>query len=143
MDAVLVGFSLVFVLIVLGVPIAMAFGFLAIFLALWLQVDPSFLMPVMFIKIRSVIILAGPLFILLGGVIHLSGLASRLIDLVMAVMGRIKGSLGAVAVVALAIFGAITGAISAGIACIGTILIPKMEENGYPRGYATALVACD
>jgi len=142
MNAVLVGFTLVFVLIVLGVPIAMAFGFLAFFLAIWFQMDPAFLMPVTFNKIRSVIILAGPLFILLGGVIHLSGLASRLIDLVMAVMGRVKGSLGAVTVVALAIFGSITGAISAGIACIGTIIIPKMEENGYPRGHATALVAC-
>lgn len=142
MDAVLVGFSIVFLLIVLGVPIAMAFGFLALFLATWFNMEPAFLMPVTFTKMRSVILLAGPLFILLGGVIHLSGLASRLIDLVNAVMGRIKGSLGAVSVVTLAIFGSITGAISAGIACIGTIIIPKMEEQGYTRGYATALVAC-
>jgi C4-dicarboxylate transporter DctM subunit len=120
----------------------MAFGFLAFFLAIWFNMDPAFLMPVTFVKVRSVIILAGPLFILLGGVIHLSGLAGRLVDLVNAVMGRIRGSLGAVAVVALAVFGSITGAISAGIACIGTIIIPKMEEMGYPRGHATALVAC-
>ena len=142
MEATIIGFSLVFLLIVLGVPICMAFGFLAFFLAIWFNMDPAFLMPVTFVKIRSVIILAGPLFILLGGVIHLSGLAGRLVDLVNAVMGRIRGSLGAVAVVALAIFGSITGAISAGIACIGTIIIPKMEEMGYPRGHATALVAC-
>lgn len=142
MEATIIGFSLVFLLIVLGVPICMAFGFLAFFLAIWFNMDPAFLMPVTFVKIRSVIILAGPLFILLGGVIHLSGLAGRLVDLVNAVMGRIRGSLGAVAVVALAVFGSITGAISAGIACIGTIIIPKMEEMGYPRGHATALVAC-
>lgn len=142
MEATIIGFSLVFLLIVLGVPICMAFGFLAFFLAIWFNMDPAFLMPVTFVKIRSVIILAGPLFILLGGVIHLSGLAGRLVDLVNAVMGRIRGSLGAVSVVALAIFGSITGAISAGIACIGTIIIPKMEEMGYPRGHATALVAC-
>jgi len=141
MDAVFIGFTAVFVLIVLGVPIAMAFGFLALFLAIWFNMDPAFLMPVTFTKIRSVVILAGPLFILLGGVIHLSGLAGRLIDLINAVMGRIKGSLGAVSVVTLAIFGSITGAISAGIACIGTIIIPKMEERGYPRGYSTALIA--
>ncbi len=141
MDAVVIGFSLVFVFIVIGVPIAMAFGFLAFFLALWFQMDPAFLMPVLFQKIRSVVILAGPLYVLLGGIIHLSGLAGRLVDLVNAVLGRVKSSLGAVAVVALALFGAITGAISAGIACIGTIMIPKMEEKGYPRGHATALVA--
>ena len=142
MEATIIGFSLVFLLIVLGVPICMAFGCLAFFLAIWFNMDPAFLMPVTFVKVRSVIILAGPLFILLGGVIHLSGLAGRLVDLVNAVMGRIRGSLGAVAVVALAVFGSITGAISAGIACIGTIIIPKMEEMGYPRGHATALVAC-
>jgi len=141
-DAIIIGFTLVFVLICIGVPIAMAFGLLAVFLTLWFHIDPSFLMPVMFIKIRSVVILAGPLFILMGGIIHLSGLASRLVDLVNAAMGRVKGSLGGVAVVTLAIFGSITGAISAGIACIGTIVIPKMEEMGYPRGYATALIAC-
>jgi len=142
LEAVIIGFSLVVVMLIAGVPIAMAFGFLAFFLALWFQMDPSFLMPVTFIKIRSVILLAVPLFILLGGLMNISGLASRLITLVDAFIGRIKGSLGAVVVTTCALFGAISGTISAGIACIGTIMIPRMEEHGHPRGYATALIAC-
>ena len=142
MEAVIVGFSLVVVMLIAGVPIAMAFGFLAFFLSLWFQMDPAFLMPVTFVKIRSVILLAVPLFILLGGLMNVSGLASRLITLVDAFIGRIKGGLGAVVVMTCALFGAISGTISAGIACIGTIMIPRMEEHGHPRGYATALIAC-
>lgn len=142
MEGTIIGFALVTLLMLIGVPVAMAFGFLAFFLATWFHADPSYLLPVTFVKISSVIILSGPLYIMLGGIIHLSGLASKLIDVVMAVLGRFRGSLGAVTVVALAVFGSVTGADSAGIACVGTILIPKMVEGGYPRGHSTALVAC-
>lgn len=69
-------------------------------------------------------------------------LASRLIDFVNSFAGRIKGGLGAVTVVACAMFGSIGGSCSSAVAAIGTIMIPRMEENGYSRGYTTAIVAC-
>ena len=45
-------------------------------------------------------------------------------------------------VVTTAMFSAISGTDSAAIACIGTVMIPRLEDHGYPKGHATALVAC-
>ncbi|MFR2694699.1 MAG: TRAP transporter large permease subunit [Enterocloster bolteae] len=57
-----------------------------------------------------------------------------------AFVGHIKSGLGVVAVLVCAIMGAISGSGFTGVAATGPIMIPKMEEQGYPRGYATALV---
>jgi len=132
----------VIVLIVLGVPIAAAFCALAVFLSVWFNADPSYLVPTVFIKIRSVVMLAVPLFILLGNVMDASGLATKLINFVNSIVGQVKSALGTITVATTALFGAISGTDSAAIACIGTVMIPKMQDQGYPRGHATALVAC-
>lgn len=50
--------------------------------------------------------------------------------------------MGAATIVACAIFGAISGTASSAVACIGTIMIPRLEELGYPRNYSTAMVSC-
>jgi tripartite ATP-independent transporter DctM subunit len=142
MEAVALGFLLCMILIVVGVPIAMAFGALSVFLIVWFGSDPAYLMPTTFIKIRSVVLLSCPLFILFGMLLDSSGLAKRLIEFVNSIIGHIKGGLGAVTVVATAMFSAISGTDSAAIACIGTVMIPRLEDHGYPRGHATALVAC-
>jgi len=127
---------------VMGVPVAMAFGVLALFLVTWFQMDPGFLMPTAFYKIKSMVLLAIPFFIMVGGLMGTGGLAARLIDFIDAFVGRIRGGLGAVTVAACAMFGAIGGTCSAAVAAIGTIMIPRMEEHGYSRGHATALVSC-
>lgn len=142
MEGALIGFLIVMALIVFGVPIAASFGALAIFLTIWFNADPSYLMPTVFIKVRVVVLLALPLFVLLGNLMDASGLADRLVEFVDSIIGRIKGGLGAVTVASSAMFGAISGTDSAAIACIGTVMIPRMEEHGYPRGHATALVGC-
>ena len=126
----------------MGVPVAMSFGAMTLFLVTWFHMDPGFLIPTAFYKIKSVILLAIPFFIMVGGLMGTGGLAIRLIDLVDAFVGRIKGGLGAVTVAACAMFGAIGGTCSAAVAAIGTVMIPRMEEHGYPRGHATALVSC-
>ncbi len=142
MEAVVFGFVLVIVLIVIGVPVAMAFGVLSFYLVLWSGADASYLIPTTYIKIRSVVLLSVPLFILFGNLLDASGLARRMIEFVNSIIGHIKGGLGAVTVVATAMFSAISGTDSAAIACIGTVMIPRLEEHGYPKGHATALVAC-
>ncbi len=86
--------------------------------------------------------LAVPLFILLGNVMDASGLATKLINFVNSIVGEVKSALGTITVATTALFGAISGTDSAAIACIGTVMIPKMQDQGYPRGHATALVAC-
>ena len=71
-----------------------------------------------------------------------TGIASRLINISDSILGRKKSGLGTVSIVSCAIFGAIAGTATAAVAAIGSIMIPRMVERGYPRGHATGLVAC-
>lgn len=71
-----------------------------------------------------------------------SGIAERLLNFVNTLVGRIKGGIGVVATATCAVIGAISGSAFTGIVAIGPILIPRMTREGYPRGYATALITC-
>jgi len=126
----------------IGVPVAMAFGAMAIYLSSSLDVSSRLLVPGAFYQIKSIVLLTIPFFILIGSLMSQGGLAVRLIDFVNTFVGRIRGGLGVVTVAACAMFGSIGGTCSSAVAAIGPIMIPRMEENGYSRGYATALVAC-
>ena len=75
---------------------------------------------------------------LMGG----SGIAKALLDFVDIFIARIRGGLGVVSVVTCAVIGAISGSGFTGVAATGPIMIPRMVEQGYPRGFATALVTC-
>jgi len=68
-------------------------------------------------------------------------IGEKLIDVVDLFVGRIRGGLGAVAVVSCAVFGSITGSCCATLSCIGSIMFPRLEKAGYSKGYAAALLA--
>jgi C4-dicarboxylate transporter DctM subunit len=142
MTTLLIGILLLIVLMVIGVPVAMSFGAMAIFLTTSFDIDSRLLIPTAFYQIKSVVLLTIPFFILVGSLMSSGGLATRLIEFVNSFAGRIRGGLGAVTVIACAMFGSISGSCSSAVAAIGTIMIPRMEDNGYSRGYSTALVAC-
>jgi tripartite ATP-independent transporter DctM subunit len=94
-----------------------------------------------FQQLGNPVLLAIPLFVLAGTVMSQSGIAGSLLNFVNAFIGHVRGGLGVVASVSCAIIGAISGSGLTGIAAIGPLLIPEMEKRGYPREYATALVA--
>jgi tripartite ATP-independent transporter DctM subunit len=142
MEALGIGLLVLCILMIIGVPVAMAFGALSLILAVWFGVDSGMLIPTAFYKIKSIVLLAIPFFIMVGGLMGSSGLATKLIDFFDALVGRFRGGLGAVTVMSCALFGAIAGTCSAGVAAIGTVMIPKMVEHGYSRGHSTALVSC-
>jgi tripartite ATP-independent transporter DctM subunit len=81
------------------------------------------------------------LFIIAGGLINRAHIGDHLVNLIELFVGRIKGGLGAVTVVACAVFGAITGSSSATLTAIGTIVFPRLEKAGYPLGHSAALMA--
>ncbi len=142
MEFALIGFVVCLVLIVIGVPVAMAFGVLTVILLYLFGQDAGYLVEVTYKKVDSVILFAVPLFILFGTLLDATGLAKRLIDFVNLLMTRFRSALGAVTVVTTALFSSISGTDSAAIACIGTVMIPRLVAKGYHRGHATALVAC-
>lgn len=137
-----VGISIIIliVLLMLSIPLPYCFGGALGFLVLTCGVSMKSMMLYSFSQCTGTVLLASPLFILAGTYMGGSGIASRLLDLCDAFIGHIKGGLGAVSVITCAVIGAISGSGFTGVAATGPIMIPRMAEQGYPRGYATALV---
>lgn len=127
-------------LLMLSIPLPYCFGGALGFLVITADVSMKSMMLYSFSQTTGTVLLASPMFILAGNYMGGSGIASRLLDLADAFIGRIKGGLGCVGVITCAIIGAISGSGFTGVAATGPILIPRMEEQGYPRGFATALV---
>jgi C4-dicarboxylate transporter DctM subunit len=91
--------------------------------------------------IDSFPLLAIPLFILAGQIMGRGGIARRIVDLAMVFVGRIRGGLGMVSILSTMLFSGISGSSSADTAAIGSITLPAMKDKGYPKRFATALVA--
>lgn len=87
------------------------------------------------------ILVAVPLFILMGQIIFHAGLADRLFTLAQRATGRLPGGLGLATVLASAGFGAVTGSSVAAVATMGNIAVPEMTKRGYDEALATATVA--
>lgn len=141
MTIVLVIMILVVVIMLLGVPVGFAFGLGGFGILMATNLDPRFAIPAAFRNLESYTLLALPLFILAGGLMRDADISRRLIAFTMSFLGRVRGGLGMVCVVSCTIFGAISGSGSAAIAAIGSVMIPEMVDQGYPRGYSTGLVA--
>ncbi|MHA7777938.1 TRAP transporter large permease [Roseibium sp. M-1] len=125
----------------LGVPLPWCFG--AALMVMYFIGDVTMKGMVLwgFQQLGNPALLAIPLFVLAGTIMSESGIAAALLRFVNSFVGHIRGGLGVVAAVSCAIIGAISGSGLTGISAIGPLLIPEMEKRGYPREYATALIA--
>jgi len=101
----------------------------------------DFISQAIFSSMNSFPLIAIPFFILAGALMEGGGLSKRLINLSNSLVGHFTGGLGIVTVLTCIFFGAISGSAIATVAAIGTIMIPAMEKQGYPRSFATALAA--
>ena len=137
---IVLGLGLLVILFLAGIPIAFSFALVVVFMALTLGYDLAFLLPYAFERMSSMIILSIPLFIIAGHIMEKGDLTRYLINCIDSLVSRVRGGMGAVTAIASGIFGAISGSAAAAIACIGSIVIPRLvEEEGYPRGYAASL----
>jgi tripartite ATP-independent transporter DctM subunit len=127
-------------MLTLGAPLPFCFGGALMYMSIFTSVSMKGMLLWALQQILSPVLLCVPLFIFAGNLMSGSGIARYLLDFVDAFVGRLRGGLGVVATVTCAIIGAISGSGFTGVAAIGPILIPRMVEKGYPRGYATALV---
>jgi tripartite ATP-independent transporter DctM subunit len=127
-------------LLMMSVPLPWCFGGALGFMAIFGGASMKSMMLWGFNQSIGLVLLGSPLFILAGMLIGSSGIAKHLLNFVDIFVGRIKGGIGVVAVITCGIIGAISGSGFTGVAATGPILIPRMVEQGYPRGYATALV---
>jgi tripartite ATP-independent transporter DctM subunit len=124
------------VLCALGTPVAYALGLAAVLAALWIDIPLEAVMLKVSDGTDDFALLAIPFFILAGGIMAEGGLAERLVNLAKVFVGFIRGGLALVNILASAFFGCISGSSVADTASIGSVMIPQMEKNGYPRLFA-------
>lgn len=132
---------LLLLLLCFGIPVPFSFFGVSILMVFIGGYDTSFLLPYGYTKVSSFVLLAIPLFIMAGGIIERSNMGEKLVNFVELFVGKVKGSLGVVAVVSCAIFGAISGSAAATQSVIGSIMWPRMNAAGYPKGKSAALIA--
>lgn len=130
--------------IAIGVPIAFALLFSAAATAQHLggsSTNPQILAAQLLRGTDSVAMMALPFFILTGELMNRGGLTPRLIALFNVAIGRVRGGLGYVTILATLLFGSLVGSAVASTAALGAILIPMMVSAGYDRGKSAGLLA--
>jgi len=140
MDALILIGSLL-VLLLVGFPVAFAVGLSAFIGAWWIDLPLEAVVIQVTNGINKFSLLTIPFFILAGAIMAEGGIARRLVNFAYIFVGFIRGGLSLVNIVASTFFGAISGSSVADTASIGSVMIPQMEEKGYPRDFAAAVTA--
>ncbi len=131
--------STFFVLLLVRVPIAFALGIASFVTISYLGLEPMAVVLKMADGIDSFALLAIPFFILAGQIMADGGIARRMINFANIFVGRIRGGLAMVNILASMFFGGISGSSVADTASIGSILIPMMKKKGYDTDYSVAV----
>jgi len=143
-------FGLMFLLLALGLPVALAIGLPAIGLIVTPGVFPDTVtlaalgqtvVQQLFSGVDSFDLLAVPLFMIAGSIMEVGGISRRLIDFCNSLVGWAPGGLAAAAIGASIIIAGISGSAAADTAAIGAVVIPTMIRQGYPPAFAAAVVA--
>ncbi len=124
------------VVCLLGMPVAYALGIAAILAALWVGIPLEAVMLKVSGGMSGFSLLAIPFFILAGAIMGAGGMAERLVNLAKVFVGAIRGGMALVNIVASTMFGCISGSSVADTAAVGSVMIPQMIKNGYPRLFA-------
>ena len=126
------------VLLVLGVPISYSIGISSLVVILQtVPLDVSVVTAAQrtFVGMSKFSLTAIPFFILAGNLMNQGGIAKRLVDFVMAILGKLPGALLVTNAGANALFGAISGSASAAAAAVGSMV---KEQQGYDTGLCAA-----
>ncbi|MCJ2372854.1 TRAP transporter large permease [Pseudomonas sp. RGM 3321] len=126
-------------LILIGMPVAYALGLSALIGAWWIDIPADALMIQIAGGVNKFSLLAIPFFVLAGAIMAEGGMSRRLVAFAAVLVGFVRGGLSLVNIVASTFFGAISGSSVADTASVGSVLIPEMERNGYPRDFSTAV----
>jgi tripartite ATP-independent transporter DctM subunit len=129
--------------ILMGVPIAFGIAFAA---AVYFLANPT--LPTLIYSQQLVaganhfVLLAIPFFVLAGVAMETNGMSSRLIELLVRMMGRLRGGLNLIIIVAVAFFSGVSGSKLADIAAVGGIIMPAVRRTKQDPNEAAGLLAC-
>lgn len=128
--------------IAIGTPIAFSFGFATLsYLALATSVPLSTVVARMDEGVSQIVLLAVPLFVVLGLIMENAGIAKRLVDAIGSIVGHIKGGLGVVLIAAMYLVSGISGSKAADMAAVAPVLFGEMEKRGQKRSEMVALLS--
>lgn len=91
--------------------------------------------------VDSFVLLAIPFFVFGGALMETAGISERIVQLAVAIVGRVRGGLAMVAVVAELIFSGISGSTAADVSAISSLVIPSMRKAGYSGPESVSVVA--
>ena len=126
-------------LLVLKVPITFTLVVSSILTAMYLKIPLMVILQQMVQGVNSFSLLAIPFFIIAGEIMGEGGISRRLIEFSNLIVGRVRGGLAQVNVLASMFFGGISGSAVADVSSIGTILIPMMKKQGYKSDFSVAV----
>ena len=134
-------FALLIALMLTGMPISIALGLTVLtFLFFLTQVPIEAVALKLFTGIENFEIMAIPFFILAGNFLTHGGVAKRMINFATSMVGHWYGGLGVAGVMACALFAAISGSSPATVIAIGSILLPAMVAQGFPKRFGAGVI---
>jgi C4-dicarboxylate transporter, DctM subunit len=134
-------FGLLIALMLTGMPISIALGLTVLtFLYTMTTVDPQTVALKLFTGIENFEIMAIPFFILAGNFLTHGGVARRMIAFATSMIGHWYGGLGLAGVMACALFAAISGSSPATVVAIGSIVLPAMVAQGFPKRFGAGVI---
>jgi len=134
-------FVALFVLMFIGVPVAVSLGLAgSLTIMIFSQDSVRSLAIKLFETSEHYTLLAIPFFLLAGAFMTTGGVARRLIDFANACVGHIRGGLAIGAVLACMLFAALSGSSPATVAAVGSIAIAGMVRSGYPQAFGAGIV---
>ncbi len=141
MQPALLMIGVLVVLLTIGAPIFVGLGVAALVAFVAMGAPADSIAQIFVSTLSSYALLAIPLFVLLAELMSGTGMVTRLVSLLGAFVGQIRGGLGVVAVLTSAIFAAFSGSSPANAAALGVALMPQLVRSGYDARFAAGLLA--
>ncbi len=126
-------------MLILRVPITFTLAISSIITAFYLNIPLLAIVQRMIQGVNSFSLLAIPFFILAGEIMSQGGISRRLIEFSNILVGRVRGGLAQVNVLASMFFGGISGSAVADVSSIGTMMIPMMKKKGYDADFSVGI----
>jgi C4-dicarboxylate transporter DctM subunit len=136
-------FALLLALMLTGVPVSIALGLTVLsFLYLLTNVPIEAVALKLFTGIEKFEIMAIPFFILAGNFLTHGGVARRMIDFAISMIGHLNGGLALAGIISCAMFALVCGSSVATVVAIGSIILPAMVQYGYPMRFGAGVIVC-
>lgn len=135
-------FGSFFIMLFLGIPIALCLGASALgYIFFFANTPPIIITQQIISSVDKFTLMAVPFFVMAGVLMEFGGISKRIIAFAKSLVGHFTGGLALAVVVASVFFAAMTGSGVAATAAVGGIMIPSMVKSGYDKDFSCALQA--